>query len=136
MHKKDIGTYGELLVSAQAKKKGMSVFSEVGDNSKVDLILLDDEGNIHKVQIKCYNREKRSPDITLVYFTKSGPNYQYRYNTNDVDWFAVVDNVTDKIAWIPSSLTEENKGISLRHTPTGNEQKKKVRYFDDYMYPF
>jgi hypothetical protein len=40
MHTKDAGTVGELAVILQLKQAGYGVFTEVGDNSSIDLIVI------------------------------------------------------------------------------------------------
>ena len=139
IHKKDRGTIGELTVAIEALANGCSVFTEFGDNSKIDLIIEDPKGKIHKVQVKTVGREPRSPDVSILYLYKSGPNYQFTYTVDMVDWFAVFDEQTKKIAWINAGLilTENSSAVNLRHIPPKNGQTKKIRMFEDYMtFPF
>lgn len=135
MHKKDIGTMGESIIVTELLKNNCSVFTEFGDNSKVDLIAIDDNYKAHKIQVKAYNREKAKPNVTVLYFTKSGPNYKFKYTKEMIDWFAVIDLETMKIAWVPSNLCEGKNTISLRHTES--RQSRNVSRFDDYAsFPF
>lgn len=134
VHKKDLGKMGEALIAQQALKRGFSVFVEFGDNSKIDLIIEDSAKKLHRVQVKVISRrESTTPNVTIVYLYKSGPGYRYEYTEDDVDWFAVVDEATDKVAWVPSSICSECTTVNLRHTVSANGQKKNIRMFDDYM---
>mgnify|MGYP000660449587 CR=1 FL=1 len=132
---KVMGTIGESLVVTQVLENQNNVFTEFGDNCKVDLIVMDSEGTLHKVQVKASDRETRSPDVTKLYMKKKGPNgHRYTYTKEDVDWFAVVDMPTKKIAWIKCCNIEVNE-LSLRHTEP--KSKIKSRMFDEYTnYPF
>jgi predicted AAA+ superfamily ATPase len=138
VHKKDMGKMGEALVAQHALERGLSVFVEFGDNSKIDLIIEDNQQKLHRVQVKVVTRSEKTPEVSVLYLYKSGPNYQFRYTTSDVDWFALIDDLTKKVAWIPSSICEEaSSSINLRHAPTKIKQTKRIRMFDDYTnFPF
>lgn len=133
MHKKDMGKMGEALVIAQLLQHGTSVFTEFGDNSKVDLIVLDTSFKVHRVQVKMVAREPNTPQCSKLYLTKSGPGYRFSYTSDMFDWFALVDSETKKIAWVNSNILDEaSSQISLRHGTPLNGQTAKIRYFDDY----
>lgn len=133
IHKKDMGKMGEAMVVQQALERGLSVFVEFGDNSKIDLIVEDNSKKLHRVQVKVVTRAEKTPDVSVLYLYKSGPNYRVKYSTEDVDWFALIDEETKKIAWIPSSICEGSSStVNFRHTPTKTGQTKGVRMFDDY----
>ena len=100
MHSKTKGDIGQALVVTQILENDCSAFIDFGDNSKIDLIVEDKEGKLHKIQVKYYKRDNSSENITSLYIKKSGPNYRFRYEEKDVDWFAVVDSKTKKIAWV------------------------------------
>jgi hypothetical protein len=138
LHKKDQGTFGEALVVAQVIQNGGSAFPEFGDNSKIDLIVEDQLGKLHKVQVKTVGREVRTPDSSILYLYKSGPNYSFSYDESMIDWFAVVDNITQQIAWVKSTeaLEHTKRQFLLRHKPPQKVQPK-TRMFSDYTnYPF
>lgn len=134
MHKKVQGNYGESLVISQILENECAAFTDFGDNSKVDIVVEDTKGQLHKVQVKCYSREKSKPNSTAIYVTKSGPNYSFKYTKEDFDWFAVVDMKTKKIAWISNDvLTKYNSCFTLSHT----RRQKGQNMFDDYLkFPF
>lgn len=138
MHKKNMGKFGEAVVISQIYQNDCNVFFEFGDNSKIDLIVEDKKGNLFKIQVKTVNREKQSPDVSKFYTYKSGPNYQFRYDESHVDWFAIVDFQTSKIAWLSSKILQDvGYQFSLRHERVLNNQKSNIHYFDDYIkFPF
>lgn len=137
MHAKDKGKMGEAVVIQQALEHGCAVFPEFGDNSKIDLVLEDSTGKLHRVQVKTYARTAGS---TKLYFYKSGPNYSFTYDDTMIDWFAVVDEETKAVAWINSSLTKTRKrSISLRHDAPKKIQQysKELCWFKDFTkFPF
>ena len=49
------GTLGEIAVCKELMRLGYSVFSELGNSSKVDLIVLDENYKTYKVQVKTVN---------------------------------------------------------------------------------
>lgn len=139
MHKKDQGTVGEALIIAQAINNGCAVFPQFGDNSKIDLIVQDTTKKLHRVQVKTTGREKKTPDVSQLHLYKNGPNYSYKYTDSDIDWFAIVDHMTQKIAWINAEWIFERCSwtISLRHKETKNGQKKGCWLFNDFTtFPF
>lgn len=136
MHKKNIGNIGELLVITQCLKNNCNVFKDVGDNSKVDLIVMNNKNVLFKIQVKHFGREKND-SVTFVPFYKSGPNYRFVYRLEEVDYFAVVDQQSERIAWIKYSDFSHMKSLSLRHNDPKNCQKESIRYFHEFEYfPF
>lgn len=112
MHKKNQGSYGEHVVITECLRRGLSVFKDVGDNSRFDLIVVDYEGNLHKVQVKCYTADKN--DRVVLNFWKAGPNYRFKYEQTDVDWFAVVENKTGRLAWVRySDFSNRKKQMTI-----------------------
>ena len=139
MHTKDLGTWGECLVQTQILEHGFLLYAPIGENTRSDLILERENGYLIKVQVKTLNRYKKDSEVTPFSMVSSGPNYKYTYTSSDIDWFAVVDVKTKKIAWISIGLLEANKTkcLSLRHSPTKNNQRKGTHWFDDYTeFPF
>lgn len=138
MHKKDLGSLGEVMVMQQALRHGCSVFVEQGDNSKIDLIICDNASRLHRIQVKVVNRLD-DPATTKLYLYKSGPNgYHVKYKTSDIDWFAVVDLTKNEIAWVPSSVCDTHASIvTLRHVPKLNSGGVQGYNWDDFIaYPF
>jgi hypothetical protein len=139
MHSKAKGNLGEAIVVAKIIENECAAFTEFGDLSKIDLIIEDKKGKLHKVQVKCYSRDKKKPDVTTLWLTKAGPNYYFKYKKEEVEWFAIVDDQTKKIAWINAdwALTTHNKSITLRHVKAKIPNGKESRMFDDFIeFPF
>jgi hypothetical protein len=51
---------------------------------------------------------------------------------NDFEWLAVVDRATTQIFYVPHSVCEGNSMVSLRMTPTRNNQKIGVRLAEQF----
>ena len=86
LHAKIKGNIGEAIIAADLMKLGYSVFTEMGDNSRIDLIAAKDNDLI-KIQVK----SRKSNDVGAVEISnrKAGPNYRYKYQPDDVDVFAI-----------------------------------------------
>lgn len=137
LHRKDQGSVGEALVIAQVLSYHLAVFPEFGDNSRIDLIVEDSARSLHKVQVKTLTRTKE--DVTRLLLYKSGPNYQFLYTADMIDWFAIVDYQSKRIAWIDAieAFNFSDKSISFRHSPAKNNQVSGTRLFSDYeRFPF
>lgn len=105
MHNKDIGTLGELIVCTYLHENGYGVYRPVGDNTRVDVIAETPNGKLVKIQVKASPRQKDKPNCSLLYVRKSGPNgYKFTYTKEQLDYFAMVDIITKKIAWIPNTI--------------------------------
>lgn len=130
VHRKDFGTIGELTVARHLLGQGYSVFSEYGDNSKVDLIALVDNVPI-KIQVKSCNSSKGKVSLFL---KKNAKGYEYRYNTKDCDIFALYVYYLDRIAFISSKEALEYRSvISFRiNEASVNHNQYEPRLFDDY----
>jgi hypothetical protein len=131
MHSKVKGTIGHLTIATELIRNGCEVFTELGDNSKVDLIALYNNRPI-KIQVKAYTSED-SGSCVKVYSTKSGPNYKFKYSENEVDIFAIYVLDTNDIFYVPSiELCKANKMISVRIKEAKNNQTNKIRSIENY----
>lgn len=137
-HKKDMGKMGEAIVIQQILENNCEVFIDFGDNSKIDLICRDRNKKLHTIQVKTVGRSPKNLDATSLQLYKSGPNYRFSYTSLDFDWFAVVDNTTKKIAWVPSTICDTNGYlITLRHLLPKRKNQHGYEMFDDYTkFPF
>ena len=59
LHTDDLGTWGEVLVEAQAIKHNCTVYRPSTKNTKSDLVIETPDGKLHRVQVKTCNRVKR-----------------------------------------------------------------------------
>lgn len=132
MHSKRLGTLGEMVVATELLKKGYSVFLELGDISRKDLIV-EIENKLISIQVKSVS--KSGSGTYPVKFSKSGPNYQFKYGKGDCDIFAVYCVEDNVVAWIhvDEFLKNDSGQFCLRADPTKNNQVSKVRRLEDYL---
>ena len=129
LHSKIKGSIGELAVAKKLMEMGYSVFKELGDNSRVDLICLIEKVPI-KIQVKSVIEKN---NIVAIKTTKNGPNYSFRYETNDVDCFAIYVLNHDIIFFVSSKEFLVNKMCNtFRLAETKNRQKEYIRMARDY----
>ncbi len=130
MHSKVKGNIGEAAVAYHLLKEGYEVFTELGDNSRVDLIVLVDNKPI-KIQVKALSINANGSVYLKTY--KSGPGYEFTYTTNDVDIFAVYCLDTEDIGFIKAeTLLKYKCGMKFRITESKNNQKQGIRYLSNY----
>lgn len=126
------GTLGEVSVIKDLCKKGYTVFQAVGNNSRVDIIVLFD-GSAIKIQVKS-TYSKRG--VVTVYTRKTclNPEYNYTYSVDDVDIFAIYVIDRDIVCYISSrEILTSRTMFKLRTEMARNGQKKGVRYVVDYF---
>jgi len=82
------GTLGEIAVCKDLLQQGYDLFFEFGNHSKVDLVVLDENYNVYKLQIKAVNS---MDDAVNVYSIKTclNPKYNSSYTIRQVDIFAI-----------------------------------------------
>lgn len=129
MHSKTKGVIGELAVAKYLAENSIPVFTELGDNSKVDLIALVNRKPI-LLQVKSF---KTNNGVVNLSFKKSGPGYQFKYDIQDFDFIALHVPDKDVILWIENKLMLENESLSIRFEETKNGQIKNIRFFTDYL---
>lgn len=128
MHSKVKGTLGELAVAQDLIRQGFPTFTELGDNSKVDLITLTPYPI--RIQVKALNSNNNRIQLDS---TKSGPNYKFRYSEADLDIFAVYVLDTSDIFYVTAKEVLANSRTStFRLASTRNNQSKGCRYIEDY----
>ncbi len=126
-------TLGEIAVSKELLKLGYSVFVELGNHSKVDLIVLDENYKTYKIQVKTTNSTN---DCVLVYSTKTclNPKYNSTYTTKQVDVFAIYVIDKDLVFYITAKeILENRKNSKFRLSLSKNGQIKNVRFVKDYL---
>jgi hypothetical protein len=129
IHSKDKGSLGEISVAKDLIRRGLPVFTEYGDNSKIDIIT-QRKGVLVTLQVKAY---KIHSGGIVVRTLRSGPNYNYRYELNDFDIFAVYSVEIDKVFYIPLELVIKAGGsINLRINDLKSSRCSNVRYASDY----
>jgi len=130
MHSKEKGNLGELVAMKHLLSCGYPVFTEFGDNSKVDLIALVDNEPV-KIQVKTRTSESGKVQIDS---RKSGPNYKFRYSLDHVDVFAIYVIDRDVLFFVNAKeLLSNRTWTTYRLDPTKNGQKYKVLWVKDRM---
>ena len=127
------GTLGEIAVCKELLRLGYTVFVELGNHSKVDLIVLDDNYQTLKVQVKTTISKD---DVTAVYSVKKclNPKYNSTYTTEQIDVFAVYVVDRDLIFYVAAKEILANCATSkFRLSEPKNKQKKFVRFVCDYL---
>lgn len=130
MHSKVKGNIGEAAVIFDLFKRGFSVFREIGDLSKTDLIVLIDT-KPYKIQVKNNVYAPNNGSITLS-LNKSGPNYKFKYTKEDVDLFALYISEIDKVVYISWKDLEGSSNINIRYKETLNKQKTGINWYEKY----
>lgn len=128
-HSKQKGNIGETAVALDLLKNNYSVFTELGDLSKIDLITII-EGKMIRVQVKSLTTVK---DVVGTSIKSSGPNYSYKYTKSDVDIFAIYVLDKDIILYVSLNDFGTNGGMAIRFKSTKNGQKKRIRNYKDYL---
>ncbi len=130
LHSKQLGAIGVVRVAAKLMSEGYSVFAEIGDLSRVDLIALVDYKAV-KIQVK--TRNLKNGRIT-VDSRKSGPSYLYRYTPDDVDVFAIYIPQKDWILFLNVNEILQAKGtFAIRIDQSKNKQQARVHWAEDYF---
>ena len=130
-HSKQKGNLGFSATLKELHKLGYNVFSEIGDYSKIDIIV-EYNSKLIKIQVK-YAKEKNG--IATLPLRKSGPNgYRYLYKVSDIDIFSVYLPDQDKVLFIPSKLACENRNsFVIRYKDSKNLQKSKVHHINEFL---
>jgi len=131
MHSKKKGALGQLAIAADLVSQGFEVFTELGDLSKIDLIAVDSEYRMFKIQVKAITSVSGKVEVLA---TKSGPGYKFKYKSKQVDVFGIY--VLDKniIMYVQAKeVISQRKSLTIRLTKTKNGQVKGIRYFEQYL---
>jgi len=111
-HSKQKGNLGFSATLKELHKLGYNVFTEIGDNSRIDMIV-EVESKLIKLQVKYATETNGKVTLKL---QKSGPNgYRYTYTTLDIDIFSVYIPSIDKVIFVPAKLALKNtKAFNIR----------------------
>jgi hypothetical protein len=127
------GTLGEIAVCKELCRIGYDVFVELGNHSKVDLIVLDENYQAIKLQIKATHSKN---DVVEVYSVKNclNPKYNSIYTSDQIDIFAVYVYDKNFVFYITAKeLLKNGKCSKFRLSECKNKQKKNVRFASDYL---
>tara|TARA_R110000744_G_scaffold181849_1_gene301022 strand:+ start:64 stop:477 length:414 start_codon:yes stop_codon:yes gene_type:complete len=131
---KALGSRGELLAAADMIDKGYNVFTEMGDNSPIDLIAVNpDDHSVVKFQVKTATVKNGK---VIVYGSVTTRSYQRTYSKDDFDYFIVVVPERDIMMYIPIEdviLSNNSANLIIRIDESKNNQTKGVNYYTKYL---
>jgi hypothetical protein len=132
MHSKQKGNIGQLAIAKALSSLGFSVFAELGDLSKVDLIAIDPNYKCIKIQVKSISSKNGRIQLDT---RKFGPNYKFRYESNQVDVFAVYVLDRDIILYLNAAWLLDNyrSSILIRLDPTKSKQIKNCVFYNQFL---
>jgi hypothetical protein len=134
LHAKQKGIIGETAVYGDFIARGYTVWVDLSDLSRVDMLAFDEDGtgNIYKVQVKYVTAKD---GVATVRAIKSGPGYKYKYKETDVDLFALYCPDIKSIAYISSKqLCAQKAAMNFRIQKPANSGFK--QYHNFYSYTF
>lgn len=124
------GITAEMIIAAEAVKRGYKVAFPFGHDWKYDLIV-ERNGKLERIQCK-YTQSKNG--VVAIRCASMSEWVHYKYKESDIDWIAAYDTQTDKCYFIPSSMLGEGRSlINLRLSPTKNNQDKGILWAKDYL---
>ena len=129
-HSKLKGNVGELAIALDLTRKGYSVFKELGDLSKTDLIAIV---NSIPIMIQVKYRKMSSNGTVEVLYGKSGPGYQYLYTKNDFDVIGVYIPEIDQCLYISHTEFNGNGSLYIRINPAKNNQTQNIKMYTEYL---
>lgn len=135
MHSKHKGTLGETKVTADLYQRGVGVAITVDDLLPFDLIAIDNNCKLYKVQVKCC-KVKNGIAILELRNSMSNKNMLYTkiYNQNEVDVFAMYIPNYDMCLYIRSTILDYRKSaFSVRFTDnTKSNRVEGVNFYSDF----
>ena len=110
MHSKHKGTLAETKITADLYQRGYSVAIPVDDLMPFDLICIDSNFNMYKIQVKYCKINDGGIDLPIrTSMSNKTLCYKRRYTTNEVDVFAVYVPDTDECLYIKSDILNRVK---------------------------
>lgn len=121
LHKKQLGSLGELKIAYDLVNQGYFVFKELGDNCKSDLIVLDNAYVPIKVQVKCLTTRNGAVQIKS---SKDGPSYHFDYQHKHADIYAIYVIDKQTILYISNTELLKYSTLTIRVEKAKNNQEK------------
>ncbi len=135
MNKSEIGHLTVNQVAWALVNRGKRVFIPFGDSDRIDLIYLDDDGRVVRVQCKTARLVKGAivfPTSSIHAPSRTGlPKTVWRSYRGEIDAFGVYCPATGTIYLVPVEDVPEN-GALLRFSPPKNGQKTHIRWAKQY----
>lgn len=128
MHSKIKGNIGEFETAAFLAKHEFAVFTEQGDNSKIDIIA-EKNGKLYRIQCKALTPKNGAIAIPM---RKAGPNYIFNYESHMFDIFSAYDLENDKLYFVSSEvLNTHKKCFKIRIQKS--RQSKNVNFAENFL---
>jgi len=134
---KTVGERSEAIIIAKLLEVGYGVLTPFGENKRYDLVIEDADGNFYRIQCKTGWLENEAAYIvfatsSMYYRVKDGRAGHGRKDyRGQIDYFAVYSPDTKKVYLVP--IDHVGKATAyLRLVATANNQKKGVRWAQDY----
>jgi PD-(D/E)XK endonuclease len=125
------GAIAEAAIALEAMKLGIEVYRPLAEGGRFDLILVVD-GQLLRVQCKWATRYG---EVVLVrcYSARRARQGLVRrlYTADEIDAFAAYCLDLDRCFFLPIDLFP-NREISLRLSPARNNQRRGIRWADDF----
>lgn len=128
---KSVGERSEALILGKFVELGFHVFCPWGENHRIDMLIEDEDENLHRIQCKTgrvYKECVRFNTVSSYAHHRKGGKRNYR---GQIDYFAVYVPQIQKYYLIPVDSVGMKEGV-LRLEPTRNSQEKYVRWAKDY----
>lgn len=130
LHAKQVGNIGEMKIATDLMRLGYYVFTELGDICKADLMVMEEDYQPYKVQVKSY---KSSGGKVVLTNKKSGPNYNFRYQRKHIDIYALYVYDLDIAIYVPATYFNNSNTITIRVEPSRNGQTKGINFHTDFL---
>lgn len=129
------GDLGEVAITLDMMRQGLSVFAQVGHGSRVDLIAMDSNGSLYRIQCK-YTSVVNDKALLELYKSTLNPRYNYHYSADDADIFALYVAEWQSVAYMPSSEIfigkDRAKSITFRRDLPAGRCQHPTRLISDY----
>jgi hypothetical protein len=129
---KDIGDIAETKVLAELIEQGYAVSIPYGDNQRYDL-LVDDDGEIHRVQVKNGAMEDGCVrfECKTAYTDHNGERKYHSYDSSEIDAYAVWSSEQQSVYWIPIE-DAGSSAMRLRVEDTLDRYTSQTNWAEDY----
>ena len=132
MTTKEKGNLGLTKVIVRFVELGYAVFTEIGDNSDIDLIAIKD-GKLLKLQVKTTEKINNGKmQWTLVKTRLNSKGYRKNFYDTNIDAFALCCLENNYIGLIPFADIDNKYAITLRLEKAKNNQSQNIRFAKEY----
>ena len=133
MSTKHKGNIGEAKVIADLLEQDLEVAIPFGDNLPFDLIVIDNDYYLWKIQVKYVSTYQGAIRIkNRRQYENTRRRYEYAYSSNQVDVFAVYCPNTDLIYYVSQKEVGDSATFFLRVKHPGNNQEVGIHWHENY----